>query len=152
MIMPFFELEVLDYIREPEVDALFIHFMNEFKDPDDNLKFVYWECIKLHRRKKLIQNLVMIKKCKNLHTEVTKNPLLLSRFLPLSLTLFAKMLKGMIKILESKEVAVEFSEVVFNLEKCRSPTWNLMNLQNYISRFAVLILSTSLRCGQMLWR
>jgi len=43
----------LDYIREPEVDALFIYFMNEFIDPDNNLKFVNWECIKLQRRKEV---------------------------------------------------------------------------------------------------
>jgi len=53
MIMPFFDVEVLDYIREPEVDARFIHFTNEFKDPDNNLKFDYWECIKLQRRKEV---------------------------------------------------------------------------------------------------
>jgi len=46
MIMPFFELEIMANIRELEVDALFTHFINEYKGPADNLAVDFWECLK----------------------------------------------------------------------------------------------------------
>jgi len=47
MILAFFELPVLDCIREPEVDAMFTHFITEYKAPADNLAVDYWKCLNL---------------------------------------------------------------------------------------------------------
>jgi len=118
MIMPFFELEVLDYIREPEVDALFTHLISEYQGPADDLAIDYWQCLSLEKRE-----VVHSKSGKNelnvraLYSEVTQNPLLSSRFWPLSLTSFAELMKKIPKVLSSKKVESEFSKEVEKLRK-----------------------------------
>jgi hypothetical protein len=118
MIMPFFELEVLDYIREQEVDPLFTHFISEYQGPADNLAVDYWQCLSLDKREvaqsKPGNNKTNVRA---LHTEVTQNQLLSSRFWSLLLTSFAKLMKKIVKALVSKKVATEFSEEVEKLKK-----------------------------------
>jgi len=77
MIMPFFELEVLDYIREPEVDALFTHFINWYKRPHGNLALDYWKCLSSEKREivhsKSGNNEINVRA---LYTKINQNPLL----------------------------------------------------------------------------
>merc|ERR1712060_360673 len=60
---------------------------------------------------------------RNLHTEVSKNPWLKSRFSSISQTLFAEMMKKMIKVLVDKEVSTKLlgkvSEEVKKLRKLK---------------------------------
>jgi len=118
MIMPFFELEVLDNIREQEVDALFTHFICEYQGPAENLAVDYWQCLSLDKREvvhsKPGNNEINVRA---LHAEVAQNWLLHSRFSSLSLTSFAKLMKKIPKVLASRKVTTEFSEDEEKLRK-----------------------------------
>jgi len=46
MIMPFFEWEIMRDILEPEVDALFNHFIDQYKGLVNNLAIDFWVCLK----------------------------------------------------------------------------------------------------------
>jgi len=50
MIMSLFELKFMVNITEPEVDALFTHFINEFKEPVDDLATDFWDCLKEEKK------------------------------------------------------------------------------------------------------
>jgi len=50
MIMPLFELKIMVNIQEPEVDALFTHFINEYNGPVDGLAIDFWDCLKEEKK------------------------------------------------------------------------------------------------------
>jgi len=100
MLMPFSEWELMDNIPEQEVDALFIHFIDQYKGPLDNLAIDFWVCLK--EEEKVVSA--------TSHTEVSKNPCLKNWFSSISQTLFAEMMKKMIKVLVGKEVTTKLSD------------------------------------------
>jgi len=50
MIMPLFELKIMANIQEPEVDALFTHFIDEYNGPVDGLAIDFWNCLKEEKK------------------------------------------------------------------------------------------------------
>jgi len=96
MVMPFFKWEMMDDISEQEVDSLFIHFINLYKGPFDNLAIDFWVCLK--EEEKVVSSTTgdSDEDLRKLHTEVTKNPWLRRRFSSMSQTLFSEMMKKMI--------------------------------------------------------
>jgi len=123
MLMPFFELEMMGEIPEREVDALFMHFINHYKGPFDNLAIDFWVCLKEEEKVVSSTSGDSDEDLRNLHTEVSKNPWLKSRFSSMSQTLFAEMMKKMIEVLVGKEVTTKlsdkFSEDVKELRKLK---------------------------------
>jgi len=118
MIMSFFEMSILDRIREREVDALFTHFIGEYKGNDDNLAFDYWKCLSSEQKDKVHSKSGSNEmNVKALYTEVNQNTLLKKRFSSMSLTSFAQLMKQFVIVLASKKVATEFSEQVEKLRK-----------------------------------
>jgi len=97
-------------IPEKEVDALFIHFINRYKGPFDNLAIDFWVCLKEEEKVVSSTSGDIDEDLRNLHTEVSKNPWLKSRFSSISQTLFAEMMKKMIKVLVGKEVTTKLSD------------------------------------------
>jgi len=110
MLMPFFEWEMMGDIPEQEVDALFIHFINQYKGPFDNLAIDFWVCLKEEEKVVSSTSGDNDEDLRNLHTEVSKNPLLKSRFSSMSQTLFAEMMNKMFKVLVGKEVTKKLSD------------------------------------------
>jgi len=97
-------------IPEQEVDALFIHFINQYKAPFDNMAIDFWVCLKEEEEVVSSTSGDSDEDLRNLHTEVSKNPLLRSRFSSISQTLFAEMMKKMIEVLDGKEVTTKLSD------------------------------------------
>jgi len=93
MIMSLFELKFMVNITEPEVDALFTHFINEFKEPVDDLATDFWDCLKEEKKIVTATSNDIDSNIKNFHKEVTQSPWLRSRFSSIPLTMFAKMMK-----------------------------------------------------------
>jgi len=119
MMMPFFEWEMMGDIPEREVDALFIHFINQYKGPFDNLAIDFWVCLKEEEKVVSSTSGDNDEDIKNLQTEISKNPWLKKRFSSMPQTLFAKMMKKMIKVLVGEEVPPKFSEDVEKLRKLK---------------------------------
>jgi len=119
MIMPFFEWEMMDDILEPEVDALFTHFIDQYKGSVDNLAIDFWLCLKQEEREVSSTSGDNDEDIRNLHTEVNQNPWLKSRFSSISETLFAEMMKKLSKVLAGKELTSEFSEDVKILRRMK---------------------------------
>jgi len=93
-IMPLFELKIMVNIREPEVDALFTHLINEYKGPVDDLETDFWDCLKEEKKIVTATSNDIDSNIKNFHKEVTQSPWLRSRFSSIPLTMFAKMMKN----------------------------------------------------------
>merc|ERR1719193_827641 len=119
MIMPLFVLKIMVYIRHPEVDALFTHFINEYKGPVDDLAIDFWDCLKEEKKIVSATSNDIDTNIKNFHKEVTQSPWLRSRFSPMPLTLFAKTMKKLRSALVSKEVITEFSKELDTVGKMR---------------------------------
>jgi len=119
MIMPLFELKIMANIREPEVDALFTHFINEYKGPVDDLATDFWDCLKEEKKIVTATSNDIDTNIKNFHKEVTQSPWLRSRFSSVSLIKFAKMMKKVRKALVSEEVTSEFSNELDKLSKMK---------------------------------
>jgi len=109
-------------IREPEVDALFTHFIDEYKGPVDRLAVDFWECLKQEKRVVSSTSNDNDTNIKRLYREVTQNPWLRTRFFLISLIMFSTMVKKIMKVLVSKKVMPEFTEVVDELGKIRITT------------------------------
>jgi len=115
----------MDDISEQEVDSLFIHFINLYKGPFDNLAIDFWVCLK--EEEKVVSSTTgdSDEDLRKLHTEVTKNPWLRRRFSSMSQTLFSEMMKKMISVLDGEEEEVttklseKFSEEVKKLRKLK---------------------------------
>jgi len=103
-------------ILEPEVDALFIHFIDQYKGPLDNLAIDFWVCLKDEEKVVSSTSGDNDEDIRNLHTEINQNPWLMSRFSSMSQSLFSERMKKNLKFLVSKEVKSELSE---DMEKPR---------------------------------
>jgi len=119
MIMQLFGLKIMVNIREPEVDALFTHFINEYKGPVDNLATDFWDCLKEEKTMVTATSNDIDSNIKNFHKDVTQSPWLRSSFSSIPLTMFAKMMKKLRRALVSKEVTTEFSNELDKLSKMR---------------------------------
>jgi len=119
MIMPFFEQEIMDNILEAEVDAIFTHFIDQYRGPVDNLAIDFWVCLK--EEKKVVSSTCgdRDEDIRNLHIEVNQNPWLASRFSSMSQTQFAEMMEKIIKFLVSKGATTKLSEDVESLRKMK---------------------------------
>jgi len=121
MIMPFFEQKIMGMgnILEREVDALFMHFIDQYEGPVDNLAIDFWLCLKEEEKVVSSTSGDNDEDIKNLHNEVNQNPWLKSRFSSMSQTLFAEKIKEMINVLVGKVVITELSEDVEKLRKMK---------------------------------
>jgi len=67
-------------ILEPEVDALFTHYINEYKGPVDDLFVDFWDCLKQEKKFVSSASNNNDRNIKNNYNEVTQSPWLRSRF------------------------------------------------------------------------
>ena len=118
MLMPFFEQEMMGDILEQETDALFIHFINQYKGPFDNLAIDFWVCLKEEEKVVSSTSGDTDEHLRNLHTEFIKSPWLKSRFSSMSQTLFAEMMKKLCTEVTTK-LSDKFPENVKKLRKLK---------------------------------
>ena len=78
--MPFFQQQVLDKIKEAEVDALFTHFLKECDLEGYNIAGDYWICVDRLKQEKTGYTHGGLT-TKEFFEEVKKNTLLKNRFL-----------------------------------------------------------------------
>jgi len=105
MIMPFFEQEVMvmGNILERKIDALFMHFLDHYEGPVDNLAIDFWLCLNEEENVVSSTSGDNDEDIKNVHNEVNQNPWLKSRFSSVSYILFAEMVKKIIKALVGRK-------------------------------------------------
>jgi len=115
---------------EPEVVALFIHFIDQYKGPVDNLALAFWMFLK---DEEMVvsstsgDNDEDIKK-PQYRGKFNQNPWLRSRFSSMSQTMLIEMIKKMIKVLMSKQVMAALSE---DAEKIRKVKITLMKFDEF---------------------
>jgi len=113
LIPPFFELRVLDRVKEAEVDALFTHFLNECNLVGYDVAGDYWLCVDRIKRKNAGYR-------DGFHTtleffeEAKKNSILKKRFLTVSPAMMLHMSKEILKVINFEDTEANLAKIFEN--------------------------------------
>jgi len=116
LIMPFFQQEILDKVKEAEVDALFDHFLKECDLEGYNTSGDYWICLdKLKKDKPGYRHGGFT--IEEFYKEVKKNSMLKNRFVNSSPASIVNISRQIMDVISCKEPEAEYSKI---LEKHRN--------------------------------
>merc|ERR1719474_374737 len=131
LILPFFQQQVLDKVKEAEVDALFTHFLNECDLQGYNTAGDYWICLdRLKKDQPGYRNGGFT--IEEFFQEVKKNSILKNRFLKSSPASITNISRQFMDVISCQQPNAKYSHL---LEKHRSMKITNQEFDEFIRLF-----------------